>query len=350
MSGNLEWQLLDWAQTDWSALDASPDRTVFQTRAWLEFIAATQGGKAVVAALHDGERRIALFSGVLFRRLGVPILGSPFPGWSTDYMGFNANSEEDRARALAALPRLAFELLGAMHLECMDRHISFAAAQALGYAAGSHHTFLNDLTQSEETLLARMSAKSCRYSIRKAEKSGVRIEECAGDDAFARDYFTQLEDVFAKQRLVPTYPLARVTGLIRALAPTGNLLLLRARDPDGRVIATGIYPGFNKLALLWGNASLRDAQRLCPNEALHWYAMRFWKARGIEVFDWGGGGEYKAKYGGERASVPWLRKSRYAALEQLRGQARHIFALRQRVAGRLRRSRPALEPAAAVRE
>ena len=71
---------------------------------------------------------------------------------------------------------------------------------------------------------------------------GVVVEE-ARDDAFADDYYAQLVEVFANQGLTPTYNVARVRLLIKHLLPTGCLLLLRARDPERRCIATGIFLG-----------------------------------------------------------------------------------------------------------
>src|SRR5207244_10202582 len=140
--------------------------------------------------------------------------------------------------------------------------------------------------------------------------SGVVVEE-AHDPAFADEYYEQLVEVFAKQGLVPSYKVDRVRSLVRNLQPTGRLLLLRARDADGKCIATGIFPGFNKIAEFWGNASFSSSQILRPNEAIHWYAMRYWKQRGVEIYDWGGKGKYKEKYWCTIYQVPWFTKSRY---------------------------------------
>jgi hypothetical protein len=71
---------------------------------------------------------------------------------------------------------------------------------------------------------------------------------------------------------------------------------------------------------------------------LHWYAMRYWKRRGIRVFDWGGGGEYKEKYGVTPIAVPWFKKSRYRLIANLRQGGKKIFDLKQRIIGRLRTS------------
>jgi len=54
---------------------------------------------------------------------------------------------------------------------------------------------------------------------------------------------------------VPTYSAERVRLLMKQLFSTGRLLAVRARDPEGRCIATSLCPGFNNTAFFWGNAS-----------------------------------------------------------------------------------------------
>lgn len=328
---------LDFASVDWRLLDEFEDRTVFQTREWLEFIAETQKASPVVAEVRDGPSLAGYFSGLVIRRMGVRVLGSSFPGWTTPYIGFNLAAGFSREEALSALESFAFRELGCLHLEVSDRGFVPNQGQELGFAADAYRSYETDLTQDEESLFGGMTS-ACRRCIRKAEKSGVRIEE-AHDEGFAAEYLDQLKDVFAKQSLVPTYGLDRVESLVRHLLPTGHLLLLRALDPEGRSIGTGIYPGMNKVAQFWGNASFRHSQHFRPNESLHWYAMRYWKARGISIFDWGGGGEYKEKYGGKPIAVPWLRKSRYRFLDSMRREAKRMFDFRQRIMGRLQAGR-----------
>jgi hypothetical protein len=117
------------------------------------------------------------------------------------------------------------------------------------------------------------------------------------------------------------------------------VLLVRARDKDGNCIATGIFPGFNKIAEFWGNASFRSSQILRPNEAIQWFVMRYWKQRGVEAYDWGGGGTYKEKYGCVPHSVPWFTKSRYQIVSTLRNEARNMFARKQKFLGWLQGER-----------
>jgi GNAT acetyltransferase-like protein len=306
------------------------DRNVYQTSAWLAFLQETQKGEVVIAALRDGNSLLGYFTGLVVQKFGLRLLGSPLPGWTTSYMGFNLHSGVPRSAALEALRRFAFHDLGCAHMEVMDRRFVEGEAELPRFRCREYNGFEIDLRQNEEELFAGLSS-SCRTCIRKAAKSGVSIEEVSMDDgSFVQEYCAQMQDVFAKQKLVPTYDACRVRAVIRHLGPTGHLLLLRVRDAEGRPIATGIYPALHERAYIWGGASLRAFQILRPNEALTWKLITLLKTRGIQFFDLGGGGEYKQKYGGTRISVPWLRSSRYPFLETLRNSAAALTRARQR--------------------
>jgi hypothetical protein len=326
--------LIELGKVNWQRLDQFDDRTVFQTREWLQFLAETQHATPIVAELSDGRTTAGYFSGLVFRRFGLRILGSSFPGWTTPYIGFNLLPGSSRSAALAAVEDTAFGGLKCIHLEISDPNLSEEDGRSLGFRYEYYASYRTDLRRSEDEIFNSMES-ACRRCIRKAEKSGVIIEE-ARDLAFADEYYQQLRDVFARQGLVPTYDLERVRAVIRNLQPAGRLLLLRARDPQGRCIATGIFPGFNKIAEFWGNASVRTAQILRPNEAIHWYAMRYWRNRGVEIYDWGGEGKYKEKYGCTPHRVPWFSKSRYKLVWKLRNEAKRAFERKQRALGWLR--------------
>lgn len=322
---------------NWARLDSFADRTVFQTREWLQFVRETQRAEIVVCELTDGGQGVGYFSGLVFSRFGVRILGSSFPGWTTPYMGFNLVPGASRKSALKAVEQVAWNTLKCLHMEVSDPFFTLEDGVENGFEAEAYISYRSDLTKTEEEIFNGMES-ACRRCVRKAEKSGLTIEE-AHDLAFADEYYEQLKDVFAKQGLVPTYPLERVRALIRNLEPTGRLLLVRARDPQGKCIATGIFPGLNKIAEFWGNASFRASQNLRPNEAIHWYVMKYWKRRGIDVYDWGGEGVYKEKYGCVPHRVPWFTKSRFALLSTLRGQAKAMFAKKQQFQGWLQSRR-----------
>src|SRR5258708_37704654 len=155
-------------------------------------------------------------------------------------MGFNLVAGASRAEALAALEQAVWNDLKCLHMEVSDPHFAVEDGASLGFQTSYYTSYRTDLTKSEDELFQGMDS-ACRRCVRKAEKSGVTIEE-AHDLAFADEYYEQLKDVFAKQSLVPTYPVERVRALVRNMEPSGNVLLIRARDPEGKCIATEIYP------------------------------------------------------------------------------------------------------------
>jgi hypothetical protein len=323
--------VLKFDSVNWEVLDQFADRTVFQTKAWVQFVSESQGAKPVVLELTQGGKLAGYFTGLTFTRMGVKVLGSSFPGWTTPYMGFNLHPGVTRAAALASVEKFAWEHLKCLHMEVSDPHFSDEDGKELGFKCDYYTSYRSDLTKSEDELFKAMDP-ACRRCVRKAEKSGVVLEE-AHDMEFADDYYEQLKDVFAKQNLVPSYTVERVRSLIRHVAPTGRVLLLRARTPEGKCIASGIFPGYNQIAEFWGNASFRSHQILRPNEAIQWYVWHYWKQRGVKIYDWGGEGTYKEKYGCVVHRVPWFIKSRFKAVSLLRDEAKKMFLRKQRFLG-----------------
>lgn len=194
--GSIRFRRLPLSEVDWAACDRYWDRTVFQTRPWLQFLEMTQAGESVVASIESGRRHLGYFTGSIVRRMGCRILGSPFKGWMTDYMGFNLDKDCDRAEVAGSFPAFAFRILNCHYLEIVDRHLTDDAVVKAGYQCRPFGTFEIDIGGSEKHLFATLK-QECRTAIRKAAKSGVTIER-AEDPGFADDYYAQLQDVFAR--------------------------------------------------------------------------------------------------------------------------------------------------------
>jgi hypothetical protein len=325
-------QRLHAREIDWERLDALDDRNVFQTREWLDFVEATQGAEPVVAEVRVAGRPVGFFTGLVASRFGIRILGSPFQGWATGYQGFNLFEEVPRREAVSALVDFAFGSLHCMHLELRDRPLNPADVEGLGFVVQRRRTYELDLRAPEAEIWDGFKS-TCRTAIRKAEKSGVVVER-ANDLEFADEYHAQLTDVFAKQSLPPPYDVDLVRELVKRVGPTGRLLLLRARNSEGECIATGIYPGHGGMGYFWGGASWRQHQSLRPNELLMWSAIRYWRDQGAQIFDFGGAGDHKLKYGPVEVVVPLFRKSRIAAIGRLRDLAKRAIEIRRQIAGR----------------
>ncbi|QXC61491.1 GNAT family N-acetyltransferase [Aquihabitans sp. G128] len=336
MSGPLHLERAAAPSVPWDDLDRRPDRTISQTRAWLDFLVESQAAEPVVARVFQGREQVGWFTGATTRRAGLRFLGAPLRGWTTAAMGFNLDDGVDRTAAYAALPSFAFGELGCIHLELADRALTDDAAVPPGFAIAHLGGYELDLASEgtpigDDALLAGMTAHG-RRDVRRALRNGITVEAVPPTDpTFVQEYYGQVSEAFAKRGLVPTYPVERVAALVRHLGPTGRLVLLRARTPDGDPAATGIFPGLpGGTAEYWMGASHRRHQHLLPNEALMWTALRTWRDRGAVRFNFGGGGTYKAKYGGAVHHLPWVRRSRLPALELGRQLALDLQRRRQR--------------------
>jgi hypothetical protein len=308
------------------AIEAQRARNVFQTREWLEFVARSQGAEPVVAHIERDGVPVGAFTGLIVRRFGVRILGSPFQGWMTGPMGLTLAPGEDRAEAVKALTRFAFRSLGCLHVELMDRQSGFEELDGVRARLVEFKTFELDLTQSEEALFAGLNS-ACRRATRKASREGVRVEEAHGVE-FADEYYEQLLDVFERQDRRPPYGVERVREMIRCVEPSGNLLMLRAVAPDGARIATALFPAREDFAYFWGGASFSSHLILRPNDAIFWHAIRHFRERGVARLDLGGGGDYKRKFGASERLIPYVRKSRVPGLLTLRDLAAYVYKRR----------------------
>jgi hypothetical protein len=330
------YERLDIDTLDERELDAFPDRTIYQTFAWLRFIGKTQGAEPVVAALRKGDQTLGYFSGLLIKKFGVRILGSPFPGWNTLYMGFNLLPEVSRRMAIMALEEFAFNELHCHHLELMDRDVKPEDYSDLGFKTWMLPSYELDLRPSEGQIFATFK-HVVRTNLRKAASLGVTVEEAHGDD-FIEEHFRQLEHVYAEHGATIPYNVDRVRNLIEIVKPTGGLLLLRARNRDGFCIATAILAALNDTAFYHSAASWRPFVKSRPNEAIVWYAIKYFKRQGMRFLDLGGASEYQKKFGGYPIAVPWIRKSRSRSIAFLRSAAEFLFYERRHIVGLLRRA------------
>ena len=72
---------IDIKAADWKRLDRFADRTVFQTREWLHFVAESQNAQPVLAELRERNDVLGYFTGLTFSKFGMKVLGSSFTGW-----------------------------------------------------------------------------------------------------------------------------------------------------------------------------------------------------------------------------------------------------------------------------
>ncbi len=324
MSGGYYFEKIEFERLDYDEYNGIPGKKIFTTREWIEFVAEDSGVTPIFVRITDENGFCGYFTGMSFRMFGIKIVGSPFNGWSTCHMGLDMLHPEEKLSALPGLVEFLYSTERCLYMEITDRDFDVEEAKKRGFKVVPIST-LQLRIDMDDTLLFKQMKTDCRNFIRQFERRGASIEAAEPNDEFAEEYFDQLRDVFARQKLVPTYGCRKVKTLLKHLGNTGNILCLRVRDPEGRSIATSIFPGYGKCFYFWGGASYRKYQHYRPNEYMLWQAIRYWRGKGCTVFDMVGVRPYKQKFGSQEVQYAKIVFTRYRLLFFLRNMAERVF-------------------------
>jgi hypothetical protein len=323
--------ITDMAPEIWDeAIEAFDSKCLFHQSVWLRYLEETQGARTLRFRITDNGRTGGYFVGLIVKKGPLRIMGSPLPGWTTDYMGPVVNKDFDFEKFLDALDHTC-RTMKIHHIELCSQFLSPDLMRSRGYSVQDSSTFIIPLSEDVDQMWRNLDRK-CRQNIRKGISNNLVVEEC-DDPAVIDEHHAELVDVFAKQKLVPTYPVERVRSLFRILSP-GSIIVLRVRQGE-KVIATALLPYDNRCVYLFGAASWRTYQSLYPNELLYWTAMTMFAKKGMSLLDMCGDGNYKAKYGAVEVPVYKYAKS-YNVVARLGREAyRKMFRMKQELSGRL---------------
>ena len=177
-----------------------------------------------------------------------------------------------------------------------------------------YHTCRNDLTLSEEDMLANIN-KAVKYQFRRSEKDNIEIA-----------FYTK-EDIEKKPQLIATFrdiyermyrskgsdTKLNVTAIERYLQADG--IIFSAAIHEGEVLVFHSYICDQEEARLLHSASCFREESADQsmigraNKRLHWEDIKYFKQKGLVRYDWGGISdfenpngidEFKLKFGGEK--------------------------------------------------
>lgn len=324
MNYKYTFEIIKFEDIDITEYNGFLNKTVFTTKCWIDFVREDSEAEPVIVRIMEKERFIGYFTGLLTTKFGIKILGSPFSGWSTCYMGIDTDFLEEKCEIIKQLVPFLFQHTKCIYMEIIDRNVSVERAEKYGFKAYSVETLELPIGMDDTALFKQMKT-DCRNFIRQFERRGARLEIATPDDLFAEQYYAQLEDVFAKQGLVPTYPLEKVKCLMKNMCESDDILCLRVMSPDDRCIATSIFLGSKKKFFFWGGASFRTDQSYRPNEYMIWTAIKYWRDRGCEMFDMVGVRDYKRKFGSHEENYARMVFAKYGILIRMRDMAQKLY-------------------------
>lgn len=246
-----------------------------------------------VKSLIFGKRLISLpfveYAGPLLKNDVEPSMAKPVLAQFLDYLDKLSKKLKADYAEIRHPPEFLSPLLSSMGFKGLQRHV----------------TFKIDLTKEESELLKGMD-KKCRNSLRKAMKSGVRIEEVRLD-SLGQYYDLYLD---AQKRLgSPPHSFGFFRNVYDAFGSAGLLRMTLAMY-DGRPIG-GVMVFCFKDKLYWfGNVTDKKYASLNPTNLLLWHTIQYGRENNLKVFDLGqtrredsGVYRFKSGWGGDETNL-----------------------------------------------
>ena len=304
------------------------DKLIFQTKEWINFILKTQKVTLILLEIYDGESFIGYFTGFLFIKFGIKIVGSPFKGWTTSYMGFNICDDiiVDRAELIFPLWAYLKKNYKCSYFEMVDRFITIEDMKKYNIRYELQESLGINLTYDVDSVFSKFT-KHCRKHIKQFENRGATVVSVAPNDEFAELYYSQLLKVFKYQKLSPSYDLDRVKIMLNELANKHMLLCLKVLSPNGECIATSISFAFNGKCYSWGSTSVREGKDYLQSEGIRWYMMKHWISLNQFDYDMVGVREYKFKFNPFYIKVPRIIMTTFRPLIWGRNLAKKFYWL-----------------------
>lgn len=302
---SVEVNLIDPArEATWDRLVAShAESTFFHRAAWASVICQTYGHEAPYIHCSEGDKTVALIpmievSSVLTGRRGVCL---PF----TDVCGPLVFGNADRGLVMNVVSDLArqrrwkyFEFRGS------------EALPALATPAVTFHGHSLDLRRSTDQLLASFSS-SVRRAIRKADRSGLKVEISATEQAVA--HFYRLHVQTRKRHGLPPQPFSFFRNLHKHAIDAGLGFVVLATI-QSRLAAAALFLTSGKTAIYKFGASDENLQEHRGANLVMWEAIKFLAQDGFETLHFGrtstvnaGLRRFKLGWGTEERAVEYFR-------------------------------------------
>lgn len=289
---------------DWDRLVARlPGAGFFHTTAWARVLVETHGYSPHYLTVRSGDELKAVLplmevSSWLTGRRGISL---PF----TDAVEPLGTDTQALAQLYAEARRQAAERRW-KYLEYRGGADQMAPAEP----STRFYQHVLDLREGATALLAR-SDESVRRAVRKAERSGLKVEFSREETAL-REFFALFCQTRRKHG-APPQPFRFFASIQRHILRPGHGWIVLARH-EGRPVAGAIYFHAGRQALYKFGASDENRQHLRGNNLVMWSAIKKYAGEGFATFDFGrtslgneGLRKFKASWGAAESLLGYWR-------------------------------------------
>ena len=323
-----DFKLINPTENIWKEIENSVDSTCFHSQAWYTYLKRI-GHRPLILSVSLEQNTIGYFLAEKFLFGRFSIISAPLSNSGTYTLGLCIKHDitiEERIDIYQEIATWLFDTKQASVLQIDDWQFRITSASWIPYEV-FHHEILDKkgisysvrptlcvpVNTSEEVMWSNLHYKSCKYSINKARKMGLRVAEVTrfeDIDAFTRIHYEHVKDVSRRHGTLipkPAQRRKRMKALCESLFPDRVIMLqVKGNDEYGKeqIMSTGIYCIDKGECMYWTGASCQKYQKYCPNELMVWEAMRLAHHRGGGILNFGGMDNYKLKFGTVYEFVP----------------------------------------------
>ena len=290
---------------------------IFTSKCWIDFLICEKCGDPIILEI-DYNLKKCFFVGLIFKTSFLKICGSPFEGWSSQYMGFihfDLFNEDEKMYIIKNTVKFLFKKEKCSYCQICDWNIDYSFAKKYHLKFEISETPYLDISSTEEELYSSFE-NDVRRNCRRFDENDAELKFVQPNNDFVKDYYSQLIDVFSKQNLKPSYPMSKVENLMTCFSGyKDNILCETVNEPsEGKSIATGIFLAYKKRMYFFGLASYREYQFYKPSEIIIWSAIKYWKDKGCSEMDMIGTRKYKEKFKPTTVTLPIIYFSKIPGL------------------------------------
>jgi Acetyltransferase (GNAT) domain len=261
------------------------EAALFHQSSWLDFsLECNKGSEIDYFRILQGELQIGNFCALKLRRGPFTVYGDPGFGYAADQQPLIAGDVDQKQLLLALLHATRERSID--HILLRGRWLDQALLLKMGFSTSANVTHVCNLS-SDDTQAWDALKGTARTRIRKAMKQGV-IAETTLDPSIADHFYRFYSEVLKSKGMTPSYGNKLVHTLLSLVGGRDSLFAVWAKHQD-RVIGAAFYAHDEHAMYFLDGASDPDCLHLCPNEMLHWTAIRMAVAHGISRFYIGGG-------------------------------------------------------------
>jgi lipid II:glycine glycyltransferase (peptidoglycan interpeptide bridge formation enzyme) len=182
-------------------------------------------------------------------------------------------------------------------------------------------TIFIDLKKSEGSLYEDLSG-SCKYSIRRAQREGARVEFFKNPSLEVLDKFYKIHKSTGKQKNFYIQGFDDIKRKIEVFGDQAILAMVSSsleKDQDPVVTGANLYLGFRDGVWYMHGGTTEEGRKTKNGYELYWKSILYLKEVGYEWLDfegvddkrfprftsgWGGLSHFKEKFGGQRVEFP----------------------------------------------